>query len=339
MKNKKTSILIITLMVFAIIMTACGKKEANDGKSDKLSGEVVLYTSQPEEDIQEIIDAFNIENPDVKFNVFRSGTEEVVSKLLAENEMNNIQADLVLVADSVTFEALKAKDLLLSYDSKEASKISEDFVDADKMYYGTKILTTGIMVNKDVIKSEINSFSDLLKPEYESQIIMPSPLYSGAAAYNLSLIKRTENLGLGFYDGLKDNDVFVGQGNGSVLQSVISGEKGIGIIVDYMAIRSIAEGNNIQFIYPEEGSPIITEPIGIIKNTENPEAAKAFLDFLISEKGQKIASSQGYTPIRENVESPEGFKELNDIKVMKYDNLALYEAREKDKIEFAEKFN
>ena len=71
---------------------------------------LTLYTSQPEADAQALIEAFNEQYPDVTVNVFRSGTEEVISKVLAEKETGALQADVLLVSDAATFEGLKDED-------------------------------------------------------------------------------------------------------------------------------------------------------------------------------------------------------------------------------------
>ena len=80
---------------------------STEAEKKDVSGKITLYTSQPEEDAQKLIDGFNKECPDVTVDVFRSGTEEVVSKVLAEQTAGAVQADVLLVADSVTFETLK----------------------------------------------------------------------------------------------------------------------------------------------------------------------------------------------------------------------------------------
>ena len=57
---------------------------STEAEKKDVSGKITLYTSQPEEDAQKLIDGFNKECPNVTVDVFRSGTEEVVSKVLAE---------------------------------------------------------------------------------------------------------------------------------------------------------------------------------------------------------------------------------------------------------------
>ena len=94
----------------------------------------------------------------------------------------------------------------------------------------------------------------------------------------------------------------------------------------------------MEFVYPLEGSPAVTEPIGILKTTEVPELAKAFVDFVLSAEGQKAAAEMGYTPVKDGVEAPEGLKSVGEIKSMVYDIAVLKEAREAEKARFSAMF-
>ena len=82
-------------------------------------------------------------------------------------------------------EALKKDGRLLALSAKPRSTgFDAGAYDADKTYFGSKLITTGIAVNT-AAKSRPTSWADLAKPEYKGQIAMPSPLYSGAAAIML----------------------------------------------------------------------------------------------------------------------------------------------------------
>ncbi|MNN68993.1 spermidine/putrescine ABC transporter periplasmic substrate-binding protein [compost metagenome] len=128
------------------------------------------------------------------------------------------------------------------------------------------------------------------------------------------------------------------KGNGAVLKAVAGGEKNYGMVVDYLVAREKAKGSPIELSYPEEGVPIITEPIAIMKNTDNQDAAKAFVDFVLSEEGQKLSVEIGYTPIREGIAPPEGLKGLSEFKVLSGDLATLTSEREADKKQFTELF-
>jgi iron(III) transport system substrate-binding protein len=319
----------LNFMIILLLLTACSSNsEPTDAGTEtneqtKIEGDLSFYTSQPDEDAQKLVDAFTEKYPDIKMEIFRSGTEEVVSKILAENEAGEVQADVLLVADAVTYENLKSEDLLLSYKSEEANEIPEAFVDKDEMYTGTKVMATVLAVNTEKITELPDSWSALTSDAAKGQAVMPSPLYSGAAAYNLGIFTRNDEFNWEFYEGLKKNEVMITEGNGAVQQAVAAGEKSYGMIV---------------LIYPNEGVPVITEPIAITKNTKNEAAAKAFVDFVLSEEGQQLAAEIGYTPIRKGIDAPEGLKTIDEMNVLEADLSELYKARETDKEEFSNLF-
>lgn len=314
------------------------EEETETEAAEELKGSITLYTSQPEEDIQTMIEGFNEKYPDVQVDVFRSGTEEIVSKVLAEKQAGSILADVLLVADDVTFETLKEQDMLMAYESPELEGIPETYIDKDHMYTGTKVITTGIVYNTELTGTAPESFADLTTEAYKDDVVMPSPLYSGAAAYNLGVFTRTEGLGWEFYQGLKDNGVTVGQGNGTVQNAVVAGEQAVGMLADYMAIRSKNDGAPVEFVYPSEGSPAVTEPIGIVKGTDEEAIAEAFVDFVLSEDGQELTSEIGYTPVKSGVAVPEGLKSIDEFTPMTWDVEELYQNREADKEQFSEMF-
>jgi iron(III) transport system substrate-binding protein len=345
----KKSGLMMGLAVLMVI-SGCGSKDQsvpaqgaeqtsmNKAAASPVAGHLSFYTSQPEEDVTKLLAAYNKKFPDVKVETFRSGTEEVIAKVQAENQAGKIQADVLLVADAVTFESLKKQDLLLSYKSPELNKIPKSLVDPDGMYAGTKIIATALAINTEKVKTVPTSWKVLSSAESKDNSIMPSPLYSGAAAYNVGVFTRTDGFGWDYLKGLKANNISVVKGNGAVLKSIATGEKSYAMVVDYMVAREKAKGSPVELVYPSEGVPVITEPIGIMKKAANDKAAKSFVDFVLSDEGQKVASEIGYTPIREGVQAPKGLKSSSEFKVLSSDISKLTEAREADKKEFIQLF-
>lgn len=342
MKTIWKAIILGACAASAVLFAGCGntdKAPAGGSSAAKASGALNLYTSQPEADAQKLVEAFNKKYPDVKVKIFRSGTEEVISKVMAEKKMGQVQADVLLVADAATFEQLKKQSILANYESPELKAIPAELVDKDHTYVGTKAIATGIMYNTDLVKEAPKSFKDLTNPIYKDTGIMPSPLYSGAAAYNLSLMTRTSGLGWDFYKAMKDNGMLVDKGNGGILKAVSEGQKGVGIVVDYMVARAAKKGAPVKFVYPEEGSPLVTEPVGIVKGAANENLAKLFEDFILSEDGQAFTASIGYIPVRKGVKAPEGMKSIEELKIMSGNLMELVENREADKKQFTELFN
>lgn len=307
------------------------------GPAHAVDGTLTLYTSQPNTDAQQSIDAFMQAYPDVKVTFVRDGTTKIMAKLEAELAAGTTPADVLLIADSVTMEGLKARDLLLAHTDADTSAYADGTHDADKTWFGTKLITTGIMYNT-AASMVPTSWTDLLQAEAKGQIAMPSPLTSGAALIHTATLVGNLEAGWGYYEDLAANGAQASGGNGGVLKQVAGGEKLYGMVVDFLPIREKAKGAPVAFVFPEEGVSAISEPVAILASTQNADAAKAFVDFLISKQGQELALSQGYLPAHPDVAVPAGFPDRSTIKVMPFDAAKALAEADTNKARFAEIF-
>ena len=300
-------------------------------------GKLVLYTSQPERDAAQTTAAFKHAYPGIEVEVFRSGTTEVMAKLAAEFVAGQSKADVLLIADAASMEALKRDGRLLPYPEAKVAGFEPGAYDADKTYFGSKLITTGIAVNT-AAKTRPASWADLAKPENKGQIAMPSPLYSGAAAIMLGTMTARGDLGWVFFENLKAADAVAVRGNGAVLTAVASGEKPYGVLVDFMAFNAKAKGSPIDFIFPKEGVPAVTEPVAMLKTAQNPPAARAFIDFILSDEGQRLALAMGYIPAKASVGSPSWLPAGTKINLMPTDIGKVMQANSANLKRFAELF-
>jgi iron(III) transport system substrate-binding protein len=281
-------------------------------------GKLVLYTSQPNQDAQQTIDAFKAKYPKVDITFVRDGTPRIVAKLRAEMQAGQAQADILLIADAVTMEDLKREGRLLAYPEADVAPYAPGVHDKDRAWFATKLITTGIIYNTRA-PFQPQAWADLVRPETKGQVVMPSPLASGAALIHAATLTSNLAEGWSFYEKLKANGAVAASGNGDVLKQVAGGEKLFGMVVDFMAIREKQKGAPVAFVFPREGVSAIGEPVAILKSTKNPEAARAFVAFLLSREGQELALKQGYVPAHRDVALPAGFPDRADIKLMAFD--------------------
>jgi iron(III) transport system substrate-binding protein len=301
----------IRLLLAAMSIAAAPLAQAQEGK-------LVLYTSQPNQDAQQTIDAFKAKFPKVDVTFVRDGTPRIVAKLRAEIEAGQVQADVLLLADAVTMEDLKQEGRLQPYPEADVAAYPAGVHDKDKAWFATKLITTGIIYNTRA-PFQPQSWTDLTRPDAKGQVVMPSPLASGAALIHATALTSNLGEGWGFYQSLKANGAIAATGNGDVLKQVAGGEKLFGMVVDFMAIREKQKGAPVAFVFPKEGVSAIGEPVAILKSTKNAEAARAFVAFLLSPEGQELALKQGYIPAHPQVALPPGFPARNDIKLMPFD--------------------
>lgn len=128
------------------------------------------------------------------------------------------------------------------------------------------------------------SWLDLTKSETKGLLAMPSPLTSGAAMIHTVTLTGNLEQGWDFYAALAENGAQASGGNGDVLKAVSGGDKLYGMIVDFMPIRDEAKGAPVEFVFPQEGVSAVTEPVAILSTGKNLEAAKAFVNFLLSQR-------------------------------------------------------
>ncbi|MBV7392728.1 ABC transporter substrate-binding protein [Mameliella sediminis] len=310
---------------------------ATSAFAQDISGKLVLYTSQPNADAQQTVDAFKAKYPEVEVEWFRDGTTKVMAKLRAEFEAGTPQPDLLLIADMVTMEGLEAEGRLMAYPEADTSAYDPAIMDAEGHYFSTKLITTGIVYNT-AAEMVPTSYKDLLKPEAKGKIAMPSPLTSGAATIHMAALTAHGDLGWDVYEGLAAQGANPQGGNGGTYKAVAGGEALYGFVVDFLPIREKLKGAPVEFVFPAEGVSAVTEPVAILSTAKNPDAAKAFVDFLISEEGQELAAAMGYLPAHPAVQAPEGFPARDQIKLIEFDPAAALSNDMDNKEKFLEIF-
>ncbi|KTR85069.1 ABC transporter substrate-binding protein [Leucobacter chromiiresistens] len=333
-RNRSTGV-IAAFALSALALTGCAASAdaADTGATGAAEASTItLYTSEPQEKIDAIVAAFGEQHPEITVDVFRAGTGDLTARIAAEEKAGDIGADLLLAADAGTFEDYAERDLLLEYASPEAESINQDLVDPEHFYVGTRLLPTVIAVNTTAIDDAPTSWQDLTDPAYAGKIAMPNPDVSGAAAYNAAVWLDEDALGMAWLEGLAANEPLIAESNGPVSQAVAEGSSPVGIVVDSLVRDLAAAGSPIEAVYPEEGVPFVSQPVGIFADTEEAEASQLFVDFLISREGQEIAASQSYLPIRDDVESPEGAPAIGDITLLNPD-LETIRASQADAVE------
>jgi iron(III) transport system substrate-binding protein len=124
----------------------------------------------------------------------------------------------------------------MRHDAANVAPFSAGTHDPEKFWFSTKLITTGIVYNTKATMVP-TSWMDLATPAAKGQVVMPSPLNSGAALIHAATLTGTLPGGWDFYKSLKANDALAAGANGDVLRQVAGGEKLYGMIVDFMPIR------------------------------------------------------------------------------------------------------
>ena len=107
----------------------------------------------------------------------------------------------------------------------------------------------------------------------------------------------------------------------------------------YLVIRGKEEGQPIDVVYPEEGTPLATSPSVLMKGAPNPNSGKLFQNWMHSREGQQmvIDYARQYSAHAQAVEKP-GVRPLKDIKLMAEDPEGVEKSADEVKRRYAQIF-
>jgi iron(III) transport system substrate-binding protein len=101
---------------------------------------------------------------------------------------------------------------------------------------------------------------------------------------------------------LKANGTVVYAANAQALNPVMQGAKAAVFGgVDYISLGARKNGEAIDVIYPASGTVVEARPAMILKSAHNVDAAKRFIDYLLSDEGQKLAAADFLLPGRTDI--------------------------------------
>jgi len=293
------------------------------------SGKIALYTSVPQPIADKIQADFSANFPAINLVVFRAGTSAVVTKLMTEKAAGSIMADLIWVAEPSTYEDFKAQGLLLKFTPDEARAVAAEMKDEDGYYYAGRLMNM-IIAYHTSLTSPPKGWRDLASPSFSRRAGFPTPLNSGAAEAAVRTL--VDKFGWKFFEDFKAGGGKQVKNNSSARDMVSTGELSVGVLLDYMVRGAKKKGSPIDYVWPEEGAIFIPSPIGILKASKNPEAAIAFVNYLLSKEGQQTLVKKGnFYPVRADVKSPPGAPDLDTIKILPTNWKAVREKRQETK--------
>ncbi len=263
-----------------------------------------VYTSMKESMIGHLKAEFLKRNPDVKMDAQSAGAGKLMAKIAAERESGKILADVLWTSEVPDFYQLKQEGLLLPFIPKDIAALHNPFPDYDGSFTAVRLGTLGIAYNTRFVKNPPKSWNDLKGADFKGAFGVANPALSGTAYMSVAALVNA--FGWQYFEDLRGNRAKMAQGSGQVVDDTASGDLKGSLAVDYITIDKMQKGATLALAYPPE-MLIIPSPIGIFKNSPNQDAAKAFIDFVLSKDGQAIIAAEGTLPVRDDVPLLQGF--------------------------------
>ncbi|MBR7143438.1 MAG: ABC transporter substrate-binding protein [Lentisphaeria bacterium] len=198
----------------------------------------------------------------------------------------------------------------------------EDIYDPNGGYYGVCLATFGICYNPDRLKelgTPPQRWLDLTDKKYFNTLAVADPSKSGSINKCFEVILQQcmaeavaagKSAADGWNDGfnlirrLVGNARSITESAGKVPREVASGNAAAGMAIDFYALSeaqfaSVQTGNKAQrivYVPPKGGSSVSADPVQLLRGAPNKKQAVAFIEFLLSEDGQKIWQYRAGTP-------------------------------------------
>lgn len=281
--NKFISSLLATAVVFTCLSVQA------------LETKLVVVTSFPKDLTKQFKTAFEKNNPGITVEMLKKKTTAGI-KYIQETASNN-SSDLFWASAPDAFEVLKGDGLLVKYTSSAkgipARVGAYPINDPDGFYTGFAAAGYGIMWNTRYLKAKNipvpEQWVDLTKPVYHNHVGMSAPSRSGTTHLTVETLLQGDGWEKGWdkWKQIAGNFKTVTERSFGVPDGVNSGAFGVGIVIDFFGLSSKGSGFPVDFVYPQT-TTLVPANIGIIKNAPHPQAARAFIDFLLSDQGQSI---------------------------------------------------
>ncbi len=171
-----------------------------------------------------------------------------------------------------------------------------ELVDVDSMYFGTALASFGFLENVPLVRRlglpEVKTWEDLADPRLRGWVSASDPRKSGSVhmIYELILQAYGWEKGWAVLYGLGGNTRSFLQTSSAPTKEVALGEAAYAITIDIngMTQQAFLGKDRVSFRVPEHLAVIVPDGIAILKGAPHAEVAKAFVNFVLSEKGQRL---------------------------------------------------
>jgi iron(III) transport system substrate-binding protein len=290
----------------ALMLAACGSGDAE--------GPLVIYSGRSEELVQPLIDQFQ-EESGLEVDVRYAGSTELAATLLQEGE--GTEADVFYAQDPASLGSVA--DLMTSLDDEILDLVEPRFTDSDGRWVGTSGRSRVFIYNTGTDLPLPETIDDVNDPAWAGQIGVAPTNGSFLAFVSAMILERGEEETLAWLQDLAANEPVTFEGNSPIVAATDNGEIQGGLVNHYYLLRLRAEGSgesaeNLFIPAGDVGTLVMPAGAGIIEGTDQPEAARQFVEFLLSTQAQEYFATETFEfPVIDGVELGQGMPDLSEI--------------------------
>jgi iron(III) transport system substrate-binding protein len=214
--------------------------------------------------------------------------------------------------------------VLEAYRSPAAGAIPDAYKDPNGYWTGFAARGRVVIYNTNLTDGPPRSVRDFLDPKWSGKAAIANPLFGTTAMHAAALFAVWgENEAKDFFRRLKANNIAVLPGNATVRDLVARGEYAVGLTDTDDANGAIEDGYPVGWHLVDArpdglGALIIPNTVALIRGGPNPDAARKFIDFLLSPEVELALSRMRslQIPLNPAVQPPETVPKLAEIRMM-----------------------
>lgn len=284
-------------------------------------GEITWYSGQLSAEPSEAVGrAFTERYPGIRVNVVRSASQVAFQRLSQDMRAGVAQCDVFSSTDYSHSTFLKREGRLLAYRPRNAAGLL-DFVrkagDAEDHFH-VFYIGVHLLARREGQVSEAEAprrWQDLLDAKWRDKLAVGHPGYSGAIGAWTVMMRKL--YGWEYFTKLERNRPQIGRSSIDPVTALNAGERSIGVAIPSAStLLSMARGNPLKLIYPEDGTVVVPSPSSIQKNAPHPNAAKLFMEYCTGPDYFRVTREFYNESLRADVPPPDGATPLDQVKLL-----------------------
>jgi iron(III) transport system substrate-binding protein len=300
MKNFLASLAIVPVVALAQVPAGYPANYADTIAAAKKEGKVVVYSTTDTASATPLINDFKQLYPGISVEYNDMNSTEVYNRFIAEKASGGASADVVWSSSMDLQIKLASEGGALEYASPEVKSLPDWSVWKNQAY-GTTYEPIAFVYNKRLLSGDEipQSHADMLKvfkakhDKLKGKVTTYDIEKSGVG---FMLITQDSKYLPNFWDFIKELGQVqprVQSSAGTMMERVSSGENlfGFNIFYSYAALRA-KKDPSIGIVLPKDYTLVMSRVMFINKNAKNPNAAKLWLDYVLSKRGQTVIANQ-----------------------------------------------
>lgn len=285
-------------------------------------GELIISSGTAKENWAPVFRDFQKKYPWVDSILAKESGVEIYQQLLSQIATDSVQSDMLVVSSTQGWSEFAANEgALAEYTSPELEELPE-FAELLPNVYAMSMDPMGMVYNTSLITEDLTSLADLADyaeahpGELDGKVVVRSADtvfgFTVAKAWTEDNPKNPEAWST-FEQLLPLSHAEAS--SGAQIEKILSGEYAAGFLISSAVGYSQEQKSAglVKFVLPKDGTLLLGRGAGIINKAPHPNTARLFVDFLLSDEGQRAVAEGGLTAYRDGIAGTEGLRTYQDL--------------------------